>query len=156
MDYRSVAGFSYVDRLIGWSGFWNQDMVATFPLPILDARPTQLYINERKLAALEARYPHGSEARMEPVPVTRLRGTVAFTDGHTRAFLAWKRGLGEIAAYWDDSELDMETYSTCFDWCQEEGIRAIADLASRIIDDAAYQAKWIARCETIGLNEKDG
>ena len=130
-------------------------MVASFTLRLFDARPTQLYINERKLAALEARYPPGTEARMEPVPVTRLRGAVAFTDGHTRAFLAWKRGLAEVAAYWDDSELDMGTYLQCLDWCREEGIRTIANLASRIIDDATYKVKWIARCEAIGRGEEE-
>ncbi len=128
-------------------------MVATFSLRLLGALPTQLYINERKLAALEARYPPGTEARMEPVPVTRLRGAVAFTDGHTRAFLAWKRGLAEVVACWDDSELDMGTYLQCLDWCREEGIRTIADLDGRIIEDAAYKVRWIARCEAIGRGE---
>jgi hypothetical protein len=131
-------------------------MVPTFTIPICDVQPTQLYINERKLAAIEARFPPGIEAGMEPVPVTRLRGAISFTDGHTRAFLAWKRGLVAIPAYWDDSELDMAVYLTCLDWCEEAGIRTIADLAGRIIDDRAYKAKWIARCEAIGSGEKEG
>ncbi|MEX2683198.1 MAG: hypothetical protein Q6373_016555, partial [Candidatus Sigynarchaeota archaeon] len=95
------------------------------------------------------------KARMEPLPVTRLHGAIALTDGHTRAFLSWKRGLVEIAAYWDDSELDIGTYLQCLDWCHQESIRTIADLAGRIIDDASYKVKWIARCEALGLNKKE-
>ena len=37
---------------------------------------------------------------------------------------------------------------------KEAGIYTIADLADRIIDDAAYKVKWIARCEAIGVGEK--
>jgi hypothetical protein len=129
-------------------------MVATFTITLGAVQPTQLYINERKLAALEARFPPGTEAMMEPVPVTRLRGAISFTDGHTRAFLAWKRGLGVIVAYYDDSELDMMTYLKCLECCQEAGIRTIADLSGRIINDASYKVKWIARCETIGRGEE--
>ncbi len=135
---------------------YSTRMAATFILPLRDVQPTQLYINERKLAALEARYPPGTEATMEPVPVTRLRGQLSFTDGHTRAFLAWKRGMGAIIAYMDDSELDMATYLKCRDWCQEAGIHTIADLSGRIIDDAMYKVKWIARCEAIGRGENEG
>ncbi len=131
-------------------------MAATFILPLRDIQPTQLYINERKLADLEARYPPGTEATMEPVPVTWLRRQLSFTDGHTRAFLAWKRGMGAVIACLDVSELDMETYLKCLDWCQEAGIRTIADLSGRVIDDASYKEKWIARCEAIGIGEKEG
>jgi hypothetical protein len=130
-------------------------MVATFIIPLAEVQPTQLYINERKLAAIEARFPPGNEARMEPVPVKRLRGTISFTDGHTLAFLVWKCWLVEIAAFWDYSDLDLYTYLECLDWCQEAGIRTIADLAGRIIEDAAYKVIRIARCEAIGRGEKE-
>lgn len=86
---------------------------------------------------------------MVPVPIKRLREVISFTDGHTRAFLAWKRGLVVISAYWDDSELDVVTYLRCLDWCKEAGIHSIADLASHIITEAEYKVKWIARCEAI-------
>ncbi|MBN2154365.1 MAG: hypothetical protein JW839_23115 [Candidatus Lokiarchaeota archaeon] len=131
-------------------------MVEAFNLPLGEARPTQLYISARKLADLEALYPPGSEARMEPVPVARLKGAVAFTDGHTRAFLAWKRGLDSVPAYWDDSDLDVPVYLSCLGWCEDEGIRTIADLAGRVVDEDAYKAKWIARCEAIDGAKKEG
>ncbi len=131
-------------------------MVVHFTILLHDVQPTQLYINERKLVVLEARYPPGTEATMEPVPVTLLRGQLSFTDGHTRAFLAWRRGLESVTAHWDDSELELKTYFQCVEWCHEAGIRTIADLASHVIDDAAYKVKWIARCEAIGRGEKDG
>lgn len=35
-------------------------MVATFTIPPGEIQPTQLYINERKLAALEAQFPPGT------------------------------------------------------------------------------------------------
>ena len=74
---------------------------------------------------------------------------VVCTDGHTRAFLLWKRGYDSIKAFWDDTELDERIYETCLRWCEAEQIFTIADLDHRVLDDAAYQVKWIARCRAI-------
>ena len=112
-------------------------------------QPTQLYINASKLATLEAAYPPGTETSMEPVPVTQMHGKVVYTDGHTRAFLLWKRGIETIDAIWDDTELNALVYETCLCWCEDEQVFTIADLNGRVLDDETYQQAWIARCQAI-------
>ncbi|HME52551.1 MAG TPA: hypothetical protein VKM55_10060 [Candidatus Lokiarchaeia archaeon] len=123
-----------------------------FQLRLDEIQPTQLYINARKLAILEEKYPPGTETKIEPVPVKMMHGKIVYTDGHTRAFIAWKRGLDTISVVWDDTELDELTYETCLGWCEAENIFSIADLNDRIIDDATYQVEWIARCQSIDSN----
>ncbi|HME53266.1 MAG TPA: hypothetical protein VKM55_13675 [Candidatus Lokiarchaeia archaeon] len=118
-------------------------------LRLYEIQPTQLYINARKLAFLEEKYPPGTEANIEPVPVKMMHGKIVYTDGHTRAFILWKRGYESIDAVWDDTYLDETTYETCLGWCESEEIFTIADLADRIVDDATFQTKWIARCQAI-------
>jgi hypothetical protein len=125
------------------------DMWHTFQLRLAEIRPTQLYINASKLAYLSAKYPPGTETTMMPIPITRIFDKIAFTDGHTRAFLTWTRGLELVNVYWDESELDMIVYEQCFTWCEAEAIRTIVDLKSRIIDASEYKAKWIDRCAAI-------
>jgi hypothetical protein len=124
-------------------------MEQPFLLRLDEIQPTQLYINARKLDILEAKYPPGTEANIDPVPVKMLRGKIVYTDGHTRAYIAWKRGLESIDVVWDDADLDELTYETCLGWCESEKIFTIADLNNRIIDDEAYQVLWIARCQAI-------
>ncbi|HME52554.1 MAG TPA: hypothetical protein VKM55_10075 [Candidatus Lokiarchaeia archaeon] len=81
-----------------------------------------------------------------------MHGKIVYTDGHTRAFIAWKRGLESIDAVWDDDDLDETTYETCLEWSESEEIYTIADLKNRIIDDATYQVEWIACCQAIDSN----
>jgi hypothetical protein len=123
------------------------DMWHAFQLHLFAIRPTQLYINASKLAYLAAKHPPGTETTMTPISITKIYDKIAFTDGHTRAFLSWTRGL--LTVYWDESELDMIVYEQCFTWCEAEAIRTIADLKSRIIDASEYKAKWIDRCAAI-------
>jgi len=127
-------------------------MQQPFRLRLNEIQPTQLYINARKLAILEEKYPPGTEANIEPIPVKKMHGKIVYTDGHTRAFIAWKRGLESIDAVWDDDDLDETTYETCLEWSESEEIYTIADLKNRIIDDATYQVEWIACCQAIDSN----
>lgn len=127
-------------------------MEQPFRLRLDEIQPTQLYINVCKLANLEEKYPPGTEAKIEPVPVKMMHGKIVYTDGHTRAFIVWKRGFESIDAVWDDTDLDETTYETCLGWCESEKIFTIADLNNRIIDDETYQVEWIARCQAIDSN----
>ena len=54
--------------------------------------------------------------------------------------------MKEIPAVWDEDDLDWKAYEICVRWCKEEGIRTIADLASRIVDEENYEKLWFARC----------
>jgi hypothetical protein len=116
-------------------------MAETFVLSLDEIQPSQLYLSEAKVAAVEA-----GSGPLEPLPVKRLGGQVVLTDGHTRAFVAWQAGHRQIEVYWDRDELDWEAYEICVGWCGAEGIHTVADLAHRIVPAQEYEVVWLARC----------
>jgi hypothetical protein len=99
-----------------------------------------------KLEQVEADF---DPERLDPLPVKELNGRIIFTDGRTRAFAAFQHGISEIAVYWDEDELDWEAYEICVGWCDEEGIRNIADLGDRVVGHGEYEQLWYARCQTM-------
>ncbi|HOU12742.1 MAG TPA: hypothetical protein PKZ84_06470 [Anaerolineae bacterium] len=116
--------------------------------PLTQLQPSQLYISEAKLAHVLAHWPPRLEM-LEPVPIKSLHGRVIYTDGHTRAFAAYRQGFTEIPVVWDEDELDWEAYQICVDWCLAEGIRTIADLAGRVITPEQYETLWHDRCRVM-------
>ncbi len=117
-------------------------MTRVFEMRLDAIQPSQLFINAAKLEQVT-----GVPTEPEPIPVKRLGGRVIFTDGHTRAFAAHRRGETEIAVFWDEDELDWEAYETCVRWCEEAGIHRIGDLEGRILPPDEYEERWIRRCE---------
>ena len=115
-------------------------------IKLSDVQPSQLYISVAKLEALHPAVGASAPSSVEPVPIKRLGDDVVYTDGHTRAMAAHLAGMKEIPAVWDEDDLDWEAYEICVRWCKEEGIRTVADLASRIVDEEDYEKLWLARC----------
>jgi len=107
-------------------------------------QPSQLYISEEKFKKVWESFDKES---YEPVPIKELDGEIIFTDGHTRALVAYLKGLEEIEVFWEDEELDWDLYRICVRWCKEAGITKIGDLKDRIIPDAQYQIFWLERCK---------
>jgi len=116
-------------------------------MPWSALRPSQLYVSAEKLAAVQRDF---DPARMAPLPVRRFGDAVALTDGHTRAVAAHLAGRGEIPAYWDEDEWpDWEAYEVCLQWCREEGVLTVGDLAGRIVSAEEYERLWLARCRAM-------
>jgi hypothetical protein len=115
-----------------------------------EMQPSQLYINRAKLARVRE-----GASSLEPLPVKRLAGRVVLTDGHTRALAAWLEGRSEIQVYWDQDALDWEAYGICVAWCDEAGVRTVADLAGRVVSPEEYEVAWLQRCAQMqrGLEE---
>jgi hypothetical protein len=116
-------------------------MSDTFVLRLEEIQPSQLYINRAKLAQVKA-----GTGSPGPLPVKRLAGRVVLTDGHTRALAAWQAGRSEIEVYWDQDALDWAAYELCVAWCDEAGIRTVADLAGRVVAPEEYKVVWLQRC----------
>jgi hypothetical protein len=112
-----------------------------FVLSLQEIQPSQLYINRAKLALVRA-----ATGPLEPLPVKRLAGRVVLTDGHTRALAAWLAGRPRLEICWDGDELDWEAYEICVAWCDDAGIRTVADLASRVVTPEDYEVVWLRRC----------
>lgn len=115
----------------------------TFRLSLEDLRPSQLYISREKLHALGLL---PAPALFGPLPVIEIGDELVLTDGHTRALAHLLAGRTEVAARWDGDPLDLAAYGVCLAWCRAEGVDAIADLRSRIVDPEAYRSLWLDRC----------
>ena len=126
---------------------WQLDGGVTYP----GARAEGLLMNVRMVNAVFEDTTHADfdPERLDPLPVKESNGRIIFTDGHTRAFAAFLHGISEIVVYWDEDELDWEAYEICVGWCDEVGIRNIADLSDRVVGPGEYEQLWYARCQTM-------
>jgi RimJ/RimL family protein N-acetyltransferase len=115
-------------------------------LPLLSLQPSQLYISGAKLRLAAEWFAQGGVAQMDAIPVRLFRGRHLMTDGHTRAVLAYQAGLTQVPCYWDADDLDLKAYAIDMQWCEEQGISSVADLASRIVSAQQYEELWRRRC----------
>lgn len=114
---------------------------------------SQLYLNRRKLDAVEAWFDPGHMEEFGPLPVHDFgSGRYTLTDGHSRAFTAYRAGVERIPVIYDRDEIvageqGLMLYRNDIVWCERFGIHGIADLAGRIVSDEEYERLWIGRCE---------
>ena len=118
-------------------------------MDLKDIKPSQLYINSEKLNNVLKWFNPKDYNSYDPIPIKELGGEVIFTDGHTRAYAAYLKGVKTIKVYFDEDELDWNLYRTCVKWCSLENIKSIKDLKNRIITPKEYELLWIKRCENI-------
>ena len=118
-------------------------------LTLKDLQPSQFYISEKKLQAVEGWLAADDLTNFEPIPVKLLVGTPVMTDGHTRAVAALRAGLASVPLVWDDDELDWDMYRACVAACRKQAIRSPIDLLSRIIPEDAYREKWDRWCDRL-------
>jgi hypothetical protein len=111
-----------------------------------ELQPSQLFISSEKLARVIRGLDSQGLGSLEPLPIKELDGRVILTDGHTRAFAAFLRGLVEVPVFWDEDELDWEAYRICVAWCREAGVLTVVDLADRILGPEDYELLWRERC----------
>ena len=121
-------------------------------LELRDLQPSQLYISEAKLAAVERWLDVSDLSSFDPIPVKELDGIPVMTDGHTRAVAALRAGLARVPLVWDTDEMDWRMYRACVTMCRRFGILSPQDLESRIISQEDYSAKWDAWCDRMQEN----
>lgn len=114
-------------------------------------QPSQLYISESKFKRVWKSFEPKNYA---PIPIKELDGEIIFVDGHTRALVAYLKGIREIKVEWETEEWDWDLYRLCVKWCKEEKIRKISDLKSRIIPEKEYKIQWLKRCKDAENNLK--
>lgn len=118
----------------------------------LDAvRPSQLYLNGRKLA-LVTRWFDFENPNYDPLPVRRFETAGGeenwtLTDGHTRAFVAHLAGADELRVVRDSDDLDVDLYRKCVGWCEDKDVTEISNLAGRVLNADTFEEKWVARCQ---------
>jgi hypothetical protein len=124
-------------------------------IDVEDLHPTQLYLSAAKLAAvLDDFETDGPD--YGPLPAFEHDGEWYLSDGHTRAFAAYLGGAETIRIERDREVrevYDFDLYLTCIDWCREEGVRAVPDLAGRVLDHETFEEAWIGRCQRAAEDE---
>lgn len=125
----------------------NNTYIGTIKL--LDIQPSQFYISQEKINKINEWFQPSDLSNFEPIPIKKLNGRIIFTDGHTRAWVAYEAGLTEVPVVWDEDDLDWGLYHKCVDACLQCGIRTIADLKGRVLSPGDYVIKWDYWCDEL-------
>ena len=117
---------------------------------IKNLQPTQLYLSEKKLKAIQNLYQSAETFNMDPISVLSFGDRLLITDGHHRAYQAMLLGQDTISAEWDKDGGD-EIYALYAQVCEERKIYSVLDLKNRILPQDEYEAKWYNWCD--GFNQ---
>lgn len=117
---------------------------------IKDLHPTQLYLSEKKLQAIQMLDQSAEIINMDPISILTFGNRFLITDGHHRAYQALLAGQDTISAEWDKDGSD-EIYALYAQVCEERKIYSILDLKNRILAQDEYEAKWYNWCD--GFNQ---
>lgn len=121
--------------------------------PILELGISQIYLNERKINAVSEWLTVDTVSKCEPLPVHEFRkGEYTLTDGHSRAYVAYQRGISKLPIIYDEDDIvagkiGKRLYTLDIEWCDRFRLKNVSDLSSRIIGECDYQKLWINRCD---------
>ncbi|MBS4537643.1 hypothetical protein GOQ27_04160 [Clostridium sp. D2Q-11] len=131
----------YIDY--GKGEFHNQCPANLMKISIEDIQPSQLYISEEKLSNV-SNWLDSKEKVI--IPIVKINDTYVSTDGHTRLVQAYINGYKNVFVY-NDTDVNPETSKVFVNWCRDEGISGIKELADRLLCQKEYEVKWIGRCQ---------
>lgn len=114
---------------------------------------SQIYLSAEKMEAVEKWFDPRRMDDFLPLPVHDFGdGRYTLTDGHTRAFVAYKNGLTTIPVLYDRDDmvtnpLGQTLYQADIEWCRRFKLYWIGDLEDRIVGKSLYQKLWVERCD---------
>ena len=117
---------------------------------ITDLHPTQLYLSEKKLQAIQMLDQSADIINVDPISVLAFGNRFLITDGHHRAYQALLAGRDTISAEFDRDGGD-ELYHLYAQACEERKITSVLDLKDHILPQDEYEAKWYNWCD--GFNQ---
>ena len=117
---------------------------------ITDLHPTQLYLSEKKLQAIQMLDQSADIINVDPISVLAFGNRFLIIDGHHRAYQALLAGRNMISAEWDREGGD-ELYYLYAQACEERKIYSVLDLKDCILAQDEYEAKWYNWCD--GFNQ---
>lgn len=117
---------------------------------LTDLHPTQLYLSEKKLQAIQILYQSEENINLDPISIIAVGNRLLITDGHHRAYQALLAGQDMISAEFDQDGGDV-LYDLYAQVCEERKIDSILDLKDRILPQDEYEAKWYNWCD--GFNQ---
>lgn len=114
---------------------------------------SQIYLNEAKIKAVEKWFDPDKMDKFNPLAIHSFDNKIyTLTDGHTRAYVAYKNGISVLPAVYDNDEIvagaiGTALYKADIEWCGRYGLRHICDLKNRIVSDENYAILWMNRCD---------
>ena len=117
---------------------------------ITDLHPTQLYLSEKKLQAIQMLNQSEEIIKVDPISILVFGDGFLITDGHHRAYQALLAGQDTISAEFDRDGGDA-LYALYAQACEERKISSVLDLKHRILPQDEYEAKWYNWCD--GFNQ---
>lgn len=117
---------------------------------ITDLHPTQLYLSEKKLQAIQMLNQSEEIIKVDPISILVFGDGFLITDGHHRAYQALLAGEDTISAEFDRDGGDA-LYALYAQACEERKISSVLDLKNRILPQDEYEAKWYNWCD--GFNQ---
>ena len=117
---------------------------------IKNLHPTQLYLSEKKLKAIQNLYQSTETFNMAPISVLSFGDYLLITDGHHRAYQALLLGQDTISGEFDRDGGD-ELYHLYAQACEKRKIYSVLDLKNHILPQDEYEARWYNWCD--GFNQ---
>ena len=114
---------------------------------------SQIYLSSEKILNIEKWFDPRCMDNFEPLPVRDFgNGVYTLTDGHTRAYVAYKNGVRAVPVVYDNDDIvACETgemlYNADIEWCERFGLKNVSCLENRILNAEMYKKLWEERCD---------
>lgn len=114
---------------------------------------SQIYLNADKIMSVEEWFDPKCMDNFQPLPVHDFGNNgYTLTDGHTRAYVAYKNGISALPVKYDLDDIvagsmGQMLYKEDIEWCRRFRISHIGHLENRILSNSAYQKLWVERCD---------
>ena len=114
---------------------------------------SQIYLSSNKIASVTEWFDPQCMDNFQPLRVHDFgNNTYTITDGHSRAYVAYKNGVTVLPVLYDNDDIIVNPigqmqYKADLDWCRRFKLSHIKHLENRILNKSAYQKLWIERCD---------
>jgi 8-oxo-dGTP diphosphatase len=141
----------YISRIKNWTysnGKYTKAEIKN--LKIDQLIPNNLYLNQSKIDHVEACYHNKENDQLPPVLVTMIEGAYALIDGHSRTYVAYKKGHDVIDVMFKPLEEisgPKALYESIHTDALSLGIKHIGDLEHRRLSKDAHKEKWVGYCK---------
>lgn len=114
---------------------------------------SQIYLSSNKITSVVEWFSPQCMDNFQPLSVHDFgNNAYTITDGHTRAYVAYKNGVSVLPVFYDNSDIitnqvGQMLYKADLDWCKRFKLTHIKQLENRILNKRAYQKLWIERCD---------
>lgn len=123
-----------------------------FEADLNDLGLSQIYLSRDKIDAIKDWFCVSEIDDYEPLPVYDFGdGKLTLTDGHSRAFVAYKSGIRKVRVQYDHDEIvtgaiGQKLYRQALIWCRRFSVDTIGKLEDRMVSSEDYAFYWIERC----------